>query len=291
MRRGEGAGGHSFPAALMEKFPRLQFISNVAVGFNNVDVDAATRAGIVVTNTPDVLTETTADLAWSLILGVARRVAEGDRCLREGRFAGWTLSYMLGQDVCGRTLGIVGLGRIGKAVARRAFGFSMKVLWHDPNLEPGTLERGEFPAGLEIEPASFEALLKESDFVSLHCPLTGDTRHLISERELRMMKPTAFLINTTRGPVVDEAALTRALGEGWIAGAGLDVYEREPETHPGLTDQANTVLTPHLGSATHATRQKMAALAVEAAVDLFAGRRPRHMVNPEVFERRRGLKP
>ncbi len=267
---------HQFGEGQFDRAPLLRLVSNYAVGYNNVDVAEATRRGILVTNTPDVLTETTADLTWALLLAAARRVVEGDRFVRAGRFQGWAPSLFLGRDVHHRTLGLVGFGRIGRAVARRAQGFGMRVLFYDP--------AAGAPEGLTAEPASFDALLAESDFLSIHCPLTPQTRHLVDESALRAMKPTAVLVNTARGPVVDEAALVRALREGWIAAAGLDVYEREPELADGLAELSNVVLTPHVGSASHETRQAMARLAVEAVLDLAAGRRPAHPVNPEVLE-------
>ena len=251
-------------------------VANMAVGYNNVDVAAATRLGIVVTNTPGVLTEATADLAWALILGVARRVAEGDVEMRAGRFPGWGPLYMLGGDVTGRTLGLIGPGRIASAVAERAVGFKMPLLYvgrrESPSLEALGARRVEL-----------EALLQESDFVSLHVPLADETRHLIDAKALGLMKPTAYLINTARGPVVDEPALVEALRAGRIAGAGLDVYEDEPKMARGLADCHNALLLPHLGSATHATRAAMSRIAGENLVAVLQGRRPANPVNAEVL--------
>ncbi|GIX05940.1 MAG: D-glycerate dehydrogenase [Candidatus Poribacteria bacterium] len=269
-------------AEVLDAEPSLKVVSNYAVGYNNIDVAAATERGIPVTNTPGVLTETTADLTFALILAVARRVVEGDRIMRAGEFPGWGPMYLLGHDVYGKTLGIVGMGRIGAAVARRAKGFGMRILYTSRSPKP------ELDVALGAERVPLETLLKESDFVSIHVPLTEETHHLIGERELRLMKRTAYLINTARGPVVDEAALVRALREGVIAGAGLDVYEREPAMEPGLAELPNAVLLPHVGSATVETRTAMGVLAAENAIAVIQGRRPPHLVNPEVWERRRG---
>jgi glyoxylate reductase len=240
--------------ALLASAPRLRIVANMAVGTDNVDLAAARARGIAVSNTPDVLTDATADLAWALLLAAARRLAWGDRYVRGGGFVGWRPELGIGSDVTGRTLGIVGPGRIGRAVAERARGFRMRVL------ECG--RSGGTP---------LDELLAESDFVSLHVPLTRDTRHLIGERELRRMRPHAILVNTARGAVVDEAALVRALREGWLAGAGLDVFENEPALAPGLRDLPNAVLSPHVGSATTATRNRMAELAAESIVAALRG--------------------
>ncbi|HEY8486316.1 MAG TPA: D-glycerate dehydrogenase [Limnochordales bacterium] len=258
--------------------PRLRVIANMAVGYNNIDVREATRRGIAVTNTPGVLTETTADLAWALMLAVARRVVEADRYVRDGRFAGWSPTLFLGTDVWGKVLGIVGLGRIGRAVARRARGFQMHVLYYSRRRLPAPEEE---ELGVQYRP--LEALLRESDFVSLHVDLNESTRHLVDERALALMKPTAFLINTSRGPVVDEQALVQALREGRLAGAGLDVFEREPEVAQELLRLPNVVLLPHIASATWETRSRMARMAAENLLAALAGRRPPHIVNPEVM--------
>ena len=254
--------------------PGLKGIAMYAVGYNNVDVDACTRRGIPVTNTPDVLTDTTADIAWALIFATARRVAEGDRFVREGRFTGWGPLLMLGADVSGKTLGIIGAGRIGTATARRAAGFSMPVVY-------ASRRRNEAIERLGARFRTLDDLLRESDFVSLHVPLTPETTHLISDRELDRMKPSAYLINTTRGPVVDEKALVRALRGGAIAGAGLDVFEREPELEPGLTELENAVLLPHVGSGTVATRIKMGNTAAANLIAMVSGEDPPNCVNPE----------
>lgn len=262
---------------VMATAPKLKVISNVAVGYNNIDVDSATRRGILVTNTPGVLTETTADFTWTLLMAAARRVVEGDRYVRAGRFTEWKLTMLLGDDIYGKTLGILGLGRIGKAVARRAQGFEMRILYYDV-VRDQAAERE-----LGVVHATKEEILREADFLTLHVQLLPETRHYIGERELRMMKPTAYLINASRGPVVHEAALVRALREKWIAGAGLDVYEEEPKIHPGLMELENVVLAPHIGSASHETRLKMATMAVENCLSALSGKRPPNLVNPEAW--------
>jgi glyoxylate reductase len=251
--------------------PGLRVVANVAVGYDNVDVEACRRRGVVVTNTPGVLVDATADLAFALLLGVTRRVREGDALLRDGTPWTWSMSFMLGTGLQGRRLGVVGFGRIGQAVARRALAFGMSVAYtarHDVT-DP------EAPPAVRLP---LEELLATSDVVSLHCPLTPQTRHLIDGDALRSMRPGAFLLNTSRGPVVDEAALAEALREGWIAGAGLDVFEREPAVHPGLLDAPNVLMTPHLGSATHETREAMAVLAARNVSDVLGGRPARSPV-------------
>jgi glyoxylate reductase len=263
---------------LLAAAPRLRVVANVAVGYNNVDVAAATRRGIVVTNTPGVLTETTADFTWALLLATARRVAEADAFTRAGQFTEWGLMLLLGGDVHGKTLGILGLGRIGRAVARRAQGFAMRLLYHD------AVRDAEAERELGVLYCDKDTVLREADFVTLHVPLLPETRHYVGERELRLMKPTAHLVNAARGPVVDEAILARALREGWIAGAGLDVYEDEPRVHPGLLECRNAVLAPHIASASRDTRLRMATMAVEDALAVLEGRRPAHPVNPGVLD-------
>lgn len=258
--------------------PQLRVISNCAVGHDNIDLAAATARGIVVCNTPGVLTETTADLAWALLMAAARRIAEADRFLRAGRWRSWSPQLLLGQDVYGATLGIVGLGRIGRAVARRARGFEMRLLYSDPTRQP------EVEAELGAQRVPLDELLRESDFVTLHTPLTNETRHLIGPRQLALMKPTAVLINTSRGPVVDEAALVAALREKRLLYAGLDVFDPEPiaADHP-LVALDNVVLLPHIGSATVATRTRMATMAAQNILAVLSGQRPPHPVNPEVL--------
>jgi glyoxylate reductase len=249
--------------------PNLRVVANVAVGYNNIDVAAARRRGVVVTNTPDVLTETTADFTWALLMAVARRVVEADHYVRSGQWRAWKWDLLWGHDVHGKTLGILGFGRIGRAVARRARGFAMRVLYHD-TVRPEPAVEQELGAAFVAR----ETLLREADFVTVHTPLLPETRHLIDEAALRAMKPTAILINAARGPIVDEAALVRALREGWIAGAGLDVFEEEPKIHPGLLPLTNVVLAPHIASASHDTRLAMALLAVRNCVAVLQGQPP-----------------
>lgn len=258
--------------------PELKVVANLGVGVDNIDLSAANARKVLVLNTPGVLTDTVADLAFALMLAVARRVVELDKRLRAEGFPGWTfMPPYLGRDVWGATLGIVGLGRIGTAVARRAKCFRMRILYHSRNKKP------ELEEELGCQYVGLDELLRESDFVILCTPLTPDTHHLIGARELSLMKETAYLINIARGPVVDEEALVQALKEGKIAGAALDVFEREPEVHPGLLELENVVLTPHIGSATVATRRRMAAMAVEGVIAALEGRRPENLVNPEVW--------
>jgi len=253
-------------AEILAAAPALRVIANYAVGYNNIDVEAAKARGIVVTNTPDVLTNATADLTWALILAVARRVIEGDQLVRQNRWTGWSPTQMLGVDLSGKTLGIIGMGRIGQAVARRAAGFDMTVLYWTRS------ERPLQPSNTAWQWVSFDELLRRSDFLSPHIPLAANTHHLINEAALRLMKPTAFLINAARGPVVDEAALVQALQEHRLAGAGLDVYEREPELQRGLRELSQVVLLPHLGSATTETRIRMGMMCVENVLAVLEGK-------------------
>jgi glyoxylate reductase len=250
----------------------LKVIANCAVGFNNISIEAARARGIIVTNTPDVLTEATADLTWALILAAARRVVEGDRLVRNGTWSGWDPNQLLGAEVSEKTLGIVGMGRIGRAVARRASGFAMPIIYCSRSTLDPTVARiaKDWQDWRRIP---LDELLTQADFVTLHVPLTQDTRHLIGTRELSRMKSTAFLINTSRGPVVDEAALVSALREKRLAGAGLDVYEQEPKLHPGLAELPQVVLLPHLGSATLQTRVQMGMICLENIRAVLAGRR------------------
>jgi len=254
---------------VLAQAPSLRVVANVAVGYNNIDVAAARRRGVVVTNTPDVLTETTADFAWTLLMAAARRVVEADRFARSGRWTRWQWDLLWGADVHGKTLGIVGFGRIGRAVARRALGFDMRVLYHDAVRADAAAERE-----LRAAPTDLATLLRESDFVTLHTNLTAETRHLIDARTLRTMKPSAILVNASRGPVVDEAALARALREGWIAAAGLDVFEEEPTIHPDLLPLTNVVMAPHIASASGETRLAMATLAVKNCLAVLEGKPP-----------------
>src|SRR5215472_4971726 len=265
---------------LLRAAPKLRIVANVAVGYDNIDLPACTKRGVVVTNTPGVLDETTADFAWALLLAVARRVVEGDQYVRAGNWKGFDFDQFCGTDVWGKTLGIVGFGRIGRAVARRAFGFGMKIIYNSKTRASEEVEK-EFRAQYR----GMDALLAESDFVTLHVPLNGDTRQLFDASKFFRMKPSAFLINTSRGPVVDEAALVHALEAKKIAGAGLDVFEQEPFVHPGLK-RPNVVLAPHLGSASTETRGRMALLAAQNTVAFFQGKRPPNVLNPEAFKAR-----
>jgi glyoxylate reductase len=258
--------------------PDLVIVANYAVGFDNVDVAACSRRGVLVSNTPDVLTEATADMAWALLMAAARRVAEGDRFLRSRQPWIWGPEMLLGQDVHGRTLGIVGFGRIGRAVARRASGFGMRVLFYDP-VAPAE-------GAVEARRVSLDELLATADFVSVHVSLSPETHHLIDAARLRQMKPTAVLVNAARGPVVDERALADALDAGEIFAAGLDVFEHEPAVDPGLLAHPRAVVAPHLGSATVDTRAAMGMLAADNLLDALAGRRPPTLVNPDVWGRR-----
>jgi lactate dehydrogenase-like 2-hydroxyacid dehydrogenase len=268
-----------FTGEMIEGLSGVRVIANVAVGYDNIDLPAATRHGILVTNTPDVLTDTTADFAFTLMLAAARRVVEGHRYVHSGQWTKWRIDLLVGQDVHHRTLGIFGMGRIGQALARRARGFSMRILYHDAQPAPEPIEK---ELGLEL--VGPERLLRESDFISLHVPLLPETRHLIGAQQLRMMKPTAILVNTSRGPVVDEAALAEALDQRVIAGAGIDVFEREPQVEPLLLKLENVVLAPHIASASVDTRRKMSIMAAENAVAALEGRRPPNLLNAEAWE-------
>jgi glyoxylate reductase len=259
---------------LLDAAPKLRLISTISVGYDHVDLAACTRRNVIVTNTPGVLTDTTADLAFALLMAVARRIVEGDAWNRSGSWTGLAFDTFLGADVWGKTLGIIGFGRIGREMARRALGFKMRVIYNSQNRAPEAIEKE-----LRAEFVPFDTVLRESDFVSLHVPLLPATRHLISTDSFEKMKPTAFLINTTRGPVVDEAALVHALETAKIAGAGLDVYEQEPKVHPGLLPRKDVVLAPHIGSATIDTRTAMARLAVENTVAFFSGKKPPNALN------------
>jgi glyoxylate reductase len=264
---------------LLAAAPQLRSVSNIAVGFDNIDVDACTRRNVAVSNTPGVLDETTADFAWTLLMAVARRLIEGDALARSGEWKGWNLDQLCGADVWGKTLGILGFGRIGRAVARRAAGFGMRVVYNDAVRAPRQIEdeaRAEY--------GERDAVLREADFLSLHVPLLPATRGLIGPRELALMKPTAFLINTSRGPVVQEAALIAALEKRQIAGAALDVYEQEPHIGHGLL-RPNVVLAPHLASASLETRTRMAMMAADNTIAFFEGRRPPNIVNPSVWKK------
>jgi glyoxylate reductase len=257
--------------------PGLKCVSNVAVGFDNIDVPAATAHGVMVTNTPGVLDDATADFAFTLLMATARRVVEADHFTRSGKFRGWAIDMMLGQDVYGATLGIVGIGRIGRGLAHRAKGFNMRVLYYDPQPLPPEAEEQ-----LGATKVDLGRLVAESDFISVHVPLTAQTQHLMSTPQFNSMKRNAILLNTSRGPVVDEAALVEALNARKLAGAGLDVYEREPAVHPGLLSLPNVVLAPHIASATVRTRSEMSAMAARNMATAVRGGRPPNLLNPEV---------
>jgi glyoxylate reductase len=264
--------------AVLVQAPVLRVVANVGVGYDNVDVSACTSRGILVTNTPGVLEETTADLAFSLLLAVARRIVEGDHYVREGCWKKWEWGLLWGADVYRKTLGIYGFGHIGQALARRGCGFSMRILYHSRHRASEAVERE-----LGAQYVNRDTLLRQSDYLSLHVPFTPETRHLIKAEDFRQMRATAFFINTARGPVVDEEALVAALRNRAIAGAGLDVFEAEPRVHPALLGLPNVVLMPHVGSATGETRLKMAMLAAENLLAALDGRRPPNLVNPEVL--------
>jgi glyoxylate reductase len=251
----------------------LKIIANYGAGFNNIDVAHAQKKNIWVSNTPGVLHETTADLTWAMMLGIARRIVESDRFTREGKFHGWQADMFLGGDIYGKTLGVIGCGEIGKAVARRALGFGMRVLYHQRKRLPQTEEKK-----LNARFVAFDELLKESDFVTLHVPLNYETKYMIGENQLAMMKPTAYLIHAARGKVVDDKALVEALKNKSIAGAALDVFENEPELTEGMTDLDNLILLPHIGSASVATRDTMALLVVDNVFDAMDGKTPRTLI-------------
>ena len=267
-------------AEVFNAAPKLKIVSQMAVGFDNIDTLEATKRGIYVTNTPEVLTDTTADFAWALLMAVARRVAEADKYVRTGQWkVGWHPNMMVGRDVYNATIGVVGAGRIGYAVAKRATGFSMNILFYD------VVPRPEIERDFRAKKVDLDSLLKEADFVSIHVPLMKETHHLINEERLRLMKKTAYLINNSRGPVVDEKALYKALKEGWIAGAGLDVFEQEPTPVDNpLLKLDNVVVAPHISSASYETRSRMAEMVAENLVAFFEKRQPPNLVNPDVMK-------
>jgi len=266
-------------AEVFDAAPKLKIVCQLAVGFDNIDVPEATKRGIYVTNTPEVLTDTTADFAWTLLMALARRVVEADKYVRNGQWkVGWHPNMMTGRDVYGTTIGIVGAGRIGYAVAKRAKGFDMKILFYDVIPRPEIEELG-------AKKVDLDTLLKESDFVTIHVPLMKETHHLINEQRLRLMKKTAYLVNNSRGPVVDEKALFKALKEGWIAGAGLDVFEQEPTPVDNpLLKLDNVVVAPHISSASLETRSRMAEMVAENMVAFFQGKQPPNLINPDVMK-------
>ncbi len=274
------ASGTPVSAMVLEQAPHLRVVSTVGVGYDAIDVAACTRRRVIVTNTPGVVTEATADLTFALLLAVARRIVEADRYVREGNWKYWTWGCMWGTNPSGKTLGILGFGRIGQAVARRARGFSMRILYHDVYRPSAEQERE-----LGAQYVDRETLFREADFLVMHVPLAAETHHLIGAAELALMKPTAFIINTSRGKVVEEAALVEALQSKRIAGAGLDVFEFEPQISPALLAMPNVVVSPHMGTATRETRLAMAMMATDDLLAALAGRRPPHLVNPEVWEK------
>jgi len=270
-------------AEVFDAAPNLKIVAQMAVGFDNIDVKEATKRGIYVTNTPGVLTETTADFAWALLMAAARRVVEADKYVRTGKWkVGWHPMMMQGRDIYGATIGIVGLGRIGCAIAKRAKGFDMTVLYYD------VIRRPDFEKEYNIKFTQLDTLLQKADFVTINAPLTKETHHLMDEKKLKMMKKTAYLINNARGPIVDEKALYKALKEGWIAGAALDVFEQEPTpmTNP-LLKLDNVVVAPHISSASYETRSRMAEMVAENLVAFFEGKTPPNLVNPEVLKAKR----
>jgi glyoxylate reductase len=259
--------------------PNLKAVSSMNITADRIDIAEATRRGIPVTNIPAIVTDATADIGFGLLLAVARNIVRGDKLFRSGVYPGSQSNHLAGAGVHGRTIGLVGFGRIGQAMARRAHGFDMKIIYTDPNRLPLQLERN-----FEARYCSFEQLLRDADFVSLHPQLTPETRHLMSDRQFALMKPTALIINTSRGPILDEAALIRALKDGKIAGAGLDVYEEEPKVSPELVEMPNVVLTPHLGSAVTSLREGMANVVVDNTLALIEGRKPTSCLNPQVLK-------
>jgi glyoxylate reductase len=263
---------------LLQAAPRLRIAATVSVGYDHIDVAACTKHRVIATNTPGVLDNTTADFAWTLLMAIARRVVEGDAWMRSGTWPGWDLDQLLGSDVHGKTLGILGFGRIGRELAQRAQGFRMRILYSDAMRAPVEVEQE-----LKAHFVERDRLFAESDFISVHVPLLPDTRHLINADNLAKMKSTAYLINTSRGPVVEEAALVAALDAGKLGGAALDVFENEPKVHPGLIGRNNVILTPHIASASTETRNKMATMAAENVVALFSGKRPPNVLNAEVL--------
>jgi glyoxylate/hydroxypyruvate/2-ketogluconate reductase len=276
-------GSDRVDAATLDAAPRLKAVCNVAVGYNNIDLAACSERGVLATNTPEVLDDTTADTAWALLMAAARRITEAERWLRAGNWKeGWKHDRLLGQDVHHATLGIIGMGRIGQAMARRAKGFSMRVLYHNRRRAPKAVEKE-----LGAKYVTLDRLLKESDFVSLNMPYSPEAHHLIGAERLARMKPTAVIVNAARGGVIDDAALIQALRERRIAAAGLDVFEGEPRFNPAFLDLENVAMIPHIGSATRATRMKMNQIALKNLAAALSGRRPPNLLNPEAWPKRR----
>jgi gluconate 2-dehydrogenase len=275
-------GSDRVDAATLDAAPRLKAVCNIAVGYNNIDLAACNERGILATNTPGVLDDTTADMTWALLMAAARRVTEAERWLRAGNWKGWKNDQFLGVDVHHATLGIIGMGRIGQAIARRAKGFAMRVLYHNRRRVPRSVEKA-----LAARYVSMERLLKESDFISLNMPYSAEAHHLIGAKEIAAMKPTAVIVNAARGGIIDDAALVTALKERRIAAAGLDVFEGEPKFNPGFLEVDNVALVPHIGSATRATRTAMAMLASRNLSAVLSGKRPPNLLNPEAWAKRR----
>ncbi|MCK5212758.1 MAG: D-glycerate dehydrogenase [Dehalococcoidia bacterium] len=269
---------------LLEAAPLLKVVSNYAVGYNNVDVAAATERGVMVTNTPDVVTDATADLTWAILMAIARDVVVTDRYTKSGEWKQWRPEAFIAADITGATLGIVGMGRIGQAMAKRAAGFDMRVLYNDVSRVPTDVEQR-----LGVEFVDMDTLLRDADFVTLHVPLSDATYHLVDEGALSKMKSSAYLVNASRGPIVDERALVRALQRQRIAGAALDVYENEPQLAEGLSALNNVILIPHLGANSRRTRERMAAMTLENVTAALSGGVPPNLVNPEVLSRRRSF--
>jgi glyoxylate reductase len=267
----------SIDEELLSRAGHLKVVSNFAVGYDNIDVAAATRRGILVTNTPGVLTEATADMAWALLLAAARRLGEGDRIMRAQKFKGWGPLYLLGRDITGKTLGILGAGRIGRAVVERSVGWKMRILYYDNKVN------SELESQFSAQKVTLDQLVSNADFISIHLPASRETHHLIDEKIFKQMKKSTILINTARGSIVDEKALVRALGEKWIAAAGLDVFENEPHVAEGLSRLENVVLAPHIGSATIQTRDDMAKIAAANLLAVMEDKKPAYLVNPEIF--------
>lgn len=269
-------------AELLDHAPQLKIVANYAVGYNNIDIEAATRRGVMVTNTPDVVTDATADLAWAIMMAIARNVCVVDRYVRSGEWTEWRPERFIATDITGATLGIIGLGRIGRAMARRAAGFDMRVIYFDLHRAAPKVEQ---ECRAEYQP--LDGLLSEADFVTIHVPLNEVTQHLIDARALSLMKPTAYLVNTARGPIVDESALVAALQNRSIAGAALDVYENEPLLTEGLAELPNTILIPHLGANSRRTRERMATMTADNIIAALSGQMPPDLVNQEVWPQRR----
>ena len=276
-------GSDRIDAAVLDAAPRVRAVCNVAVGYNNIDLAACSERGVLATNTPEVLDDTTADTAWALLMAAARRITEAERWLRAGNWKqGWKHDRLLGQDVHHAALGIIGMGRIGQAMARRAKGFSMRVLYHNRGRAPKSVEKE-----LGAKYVTLDRLLSDSDFVSLNMPYTPESHHLIGAEQLARMKPTAVIVNAARGGIIDDDALIEALKEKRIAGAGLDVFEGEPRFNPGFLELENVVMIPHIGSATRSTRMKMNQIALKNLTSALSGRRPPNLLNPEAWPKRR----